>query len=183
MITVAGAGGIGFWTALALSRLASERIVVFDDDALEGSGAERLPNVRPFGRTLGKKVELLKFLAPSLDVRAEKFSRAHAGAIGVGDLLLDCTDLSVEQRAEFVEAARERGAEYLRASYDLRADGFLVVVARGLGFSRNPARGGYTFPPSIAHAMLAGGFVADVVHRLRRGELVELPQRLEVKKR
>lgn len=182
MIIIAGAGGVGFWTSLSLSRLLAERIVVFDDDALEGAGASRLLNVRPLGRAFEKKVHLLKFLASSVDVRAEKFSRAHAEVLSAGDLLLDCTDLSVEQRQEFVELARERGAEYLRASYDLRADVFVVVVARGLGFSRNPQRGGYTFPPSIAHAMLAGGFVADVAYRLRRGEQVELPARLEVRR-
>mgnify|MGYP001149285152 CR=1 FL=1 len=179
MVILIGSGGVGFWAALAIERM-GERVVVFDDDALEGTGALRLPDVRLFGRAFGKKVELLKFLARGVDVRAEKFSRAHADVVARGDILLDCSDLSSEQRAEFVEIARAREATYLRASYDLTPRAFVVVVARGLGFSRNPARGGYTLPPTIAHALVAGGFAADVVVRLLRGEDVRLPARLEI---
>jgi hypothetical protein len=177
-IIVIGAGGVGFWTALALSR--SQRLIVFDDDTLDGTGAERLPDTRIFGRAFDKKIELLKFIAQNIEVRNEKFSHHHAQVLSANDILLDCTDLSSEERREFVEVAKSRSARYIRASYDLTARSFIVVVACGIGFSRNPARGGYTIPPTISHAMIAGGFVSDVVNRILRDEQIKLPARLEI---
>lgn len=53
-VLVAGAGGVGFWMALALSRLVPHEIVVYDDDDLSGTGATRLPDVRLFGRPFRK---------------------------------------------------------------------------------------------------------------------------------
>jgi len=89
--------------------------------------------------------------------------------------------LSSERRREFVDVARDRGARYIRASYDLTPRSFIVVVAAGIGFSRNPARGGYTLSPTISNAMIAGGFTADVINRLLRDEQITLPARLEIK--
>lgn len=175
-ILIAGAGGVGFWLALALSRLVPHEIVVFDDDDLSGTGATRLPDVRPFGRPLKKKVDLLKFICPGVDVRAEKLTPA---AVSPDTIVVDATDMSHADRRALCAAARAAGSKYLRASYDARPDGFVVVVAAGVGFTTNPARGGYTLPPSIAQAMLGGGFAADVISRFLRGEDVVLPARLE----
>lgn len=182
MIHLIGCGGIGFYTGLSIAREGYE-LTVYDDDDLEGTGGMRLPSFRLFGKTVvRKKVHLLKLLAGDrVTAIAEKFSAAQE--VGRDDWLLDCTDMSHNQRRVLLDVARANGARYIRASCDLRRNGLLVVVAGSIGFTlRNSVadRTGYTISPSACHAMVAGGFAATVIIRLLRGEDVSLPQTLHI---
>jgi len=172
-VVIIGAGGVGFWLTVALRRDCPDlEVVVYDDDNfLGGFGAQRLPHV---ANKETKKVDYLKGFvqmvmrdeAPA--VKPEKFDGYHI-CLSSEDLVVDCSDMSLNLRKPIWDRCRSGGAKMLRVSYDGNG---IVVVARGLPFSTNPG-GNYAIVPTLAQSLWAGGVGAAAVEKLLKGEEVE----------
>lgn len=163
-VHVIGAGGVGFWLVAGLARSEVRPVVVYDTDDLSGGlGHMRLPVAPPTTR----KVDLLRgFLAVNfpggrlagIGFKAERFMGREALA---GDLVVDCSDMSGNDRRAVYKAVRQRKARYLRVSYDGAAS--VVVVAEGLPLVGDEAHAGYAAVPSLALSLAAGGIGAEVI--------------------
>lgn len=163
-IFICGAGGAGFWTAVALSRSGILNIKIFDDDDLQGGlGAQRLPIATP--TTL--KTDLLRgFLRVSFGGDCPVLvNRKFTGKeVRRNDIVLDCSDMSgVQRRAVWVEA-QKRGARCIRVSYD--GANSTVVVAEGLPLTGDENGAGYASVPSLALSLFTGGCAAEVLTKL-----------------
>jgi len=174
-IVLVGAGGVGFWLAVALRRDRPDvELVVYDaDNFAGGQGARRLPKVN---NPETKKVDFLKgwvrmvmgdqppeVIATKLTAEAFSF-----GQVMDETLVVDASDMGLEVRRPLWEACRKAGCQMLRVSYDGNG---CVVVARGLPLSSKPG-GGYTRVPTLAQSLWAGGVGAAAVERLLAGEEV-----------
>lgn len=173
-VVVIGAGGVGFWLSVCLRRdVPDVELIVYDNDTFEGGfGAQRLPYV---ANKATKKVDFLKGFvgmvmrdsAPT--VYACKFD---GGLIGINEpeatLIVDASDMGLEDRRPLWAACREAGCQMLRVSYDGNG---IVVVARGLPLASKPG-GGYSQVPSMAQSLWAGGVGAAAVEKLLRGGAV-----------
>lgn len=163
MIAIVGSGGVGFYTAIALSRSGILGITVFDDDDLRGGlGSSRLPLATPTTR----KVDLLRgFIRVNFGeppaVIAAKFT---GNEVQPGDIVVDCSDMSGVARRRVWTRAAKRGARCIRVSYD--GANSTVVVAEGLPMTTNEAAAGYANVPSLALSMAAGGIAGEVISRL-----------------
>lgn len=163
-IFICGAGGAGFWTAVALSRSGILNIKIFDDDDLRGGlGAQRLPIATP--TTL--KTDLLRgFLRVSLGGECPVLvNRKFTGKeVRANDIVLDCSDMSgVQRRAVWVEA-QKRGARCIRVSYD--GANSTVVVAEGLPLTGDEEASGYQNVPSLCLSLMTGGIAGEVLTKL-----------------
>jgi hypothetical protein len=161
----AGAGGAGFYLPPSLCRDGYD-VIVYDDDTLEGGmGHKRLPQASPPTR----KVDLLRgfCLAVMGDQGVLIVPRKFTGEeVAKGDLVIDCTDMSLTQRKPVYQRVIERGARYLRVSYDGRNN--TVVVAEGLPLRGRP-NGGYADIPDLALSFVAGGMGAIAVKKILQG--------------
>lgn len=173
-----GAGGIGFWMAVALARSHVDLIVYDYDDLVGGLGWSRLP--KPSNPEI-KKVTFLRGFClavmgdPAPKVVAEMFTGTE---VTTGDLVVDCSDMSLELRRPLWELCKVNGARCLRVSYDGLSN--TISVAEGLPFAGRPG-GGYREAPSLALSFAAGGIGALVVQRILDGycEHVEFQVTLE----
>lgn len=179
-VVLVGAGGVGFYLAVALRRdVPDVELIVYDDDNLEGGfGAQRLPYV---ANKLTKKVDFLKGFvrmvmrdSPPL-VKPQKVTvqdivdeTQFPYSWWEGSLVVDASDMGLEVRKPLWDSFRSRGAKMLRVSYDGNG---IVVVARGLPLASKPG-GGYSQVPSMAQSLWAGGVGAAAVEKLLRGEVV-----------
>lgn len=166
-----GAGGVGFYLTPSLVRAGVKDIVVYDTDTLEGGlGHMRLPRATP----TTKKIALLKgFIVASmgdLTTGVTFVDKLFTGEeVEKGDLVLDCTDMSLTNRKPMYERVVGNGARYLRINYDGH-NGGTVVVAEGLPLAGRP-NGGYTEMPDMALSQFAGGVGARVVQDIIAGKL------------
>lgn len=162
-VHVIGAGGVGFWLAVGLSR-SGLGIVVYDDDNLTGGmGHQRLPLATP--TTL--KTDLLRgFLRVNFGGRAPVFvtGRFSGSEVHEGDLVVDCSDMDGHTRKRVWKKARKGGARLLRVSYD--GANSTMVVAEGLPLTGNESASGYANVPSLALSLAAGGIGAETVLRM-----------------
>ena len=167
-IHLVGAGGAGFWTALSLVRSVDDpsRIVVYDDDDLQGGlGHSRLPVATP----TTKKVDLLRgFIRVAMGdtpptMRDVRFTGDEPVA---GDWVIDASDMATNVRAEVWKKARALGARCLRVSYD-GADS-TIVIAEGIPLETAGEQGGigYRNVPSLALSLAAGGIAAECIKRM-----------------
>lgn len=168
-VLIIGAGGVGFWLSIALSRAGIEHSVWDNDDFQGGLGHTRLPAIE---NSKTKKVAYLKGFtmtamgdeAPS--VVAGKFDPAKVGEefmTGLkGALIIDASDMGLPTRKKIWEAALEAGARMLRVSYDGTAGG-IVTVSEGLPFANKRTGGGYVDVPTLALSLAAGGIGATAV--------------------
>ena len=172
-VVVVGAGGVGWWTAVALCRdCRGRRLEVWDDDTFEGGlGATRLPSVYDPAM---KKVDYLKGWVEMVmgDVAPlcvdRRFTVQDCYGHDLSDtLVVDCTDMPLAERRVLWHYAKEAGAQMLRVSYDGAAGG-VVVVSRGLPLSGKPG-GGYAERPDLGLSLWAGGVGARAVLRVLDG--------------
>jgi hypothetical protein len=168
-----GAGGVGFYTAVALARSLPHGVElhIWDaDDFNGGLGYSRLPRV---SNPSTKKVAMLRgFITVSMgDVAPTVYDSLFTGAEArPGDLVVDCSDMSLTIRRPIWALAQSQGARCIRVSYDGLNE--TVVVAEGLPFmSGNAGKGGYRSSPSTALSFTAGGIAAIVVGKVLSGEL------------
>jgi|SRR5687767_14559919 len=163
-IHIVGAGGVGFWLAVGLSRANVGQVFVYDDDNLTGGlGHNRLPLATPATR----KVDLLKgFLRVNFGGELPEFvaSRFNGTEADKDDLVVDCSDMPGTRRRTMWTRAKKRGARLLRVSYD--GANSTVTIAEGLPIVLNEAASGYANVPSLALSLMAGGMGAEVVGRL-----------------
>jgi hypothetical protein len=99
------------------------------------------------------------------DIVLPVFRKARfSGLQGIvqGDIIIDCTDMSLNTRKRVWSKVRKVGCRLLRVSYDGR--GSTLVVSTGLPFMA-PAAGGYVAIPSLALSFAAGGIGAEAVKR------------------
>lgn len=177
-VVVMGAGGVGFWLAVALARdenLKDIHVHVFDDDTVEGSGGRRLPYA---AREDVHKVHLLNAFT-GLTMRDQGLtlhvSKAYLHSLqnwhAESDILVvDCTDMSGMARGRYKQMCDENPRfRYLRVSYD--GNGWFVI-SRGLPFEQDGAVGGYDRVPTMAQSFAAAGAGAAAVSRVIRGEIV-----------
>ena len=175
-VLVAGAGGAGMWSTLAL-RCAGAEVVVIDDDRIEEKNFVRLP--LPARRELvGRhKVEALR---ESFGIKGivGRYPNDVPSDIGKLDYVVDCTD---QPRTEHFAAAQELGAFYARAGYDAREPRRrqMVTVIVGVPVFGNPEPG-YTASVWVAApAVLAGVLVEALRFHERTGEPVVLSGTVE----
>ena len=128
-VLLVGAGGIGTWTALALTLSAGPnfRMLIVDDDVLEAHNLNRLPfPVTEALRREKKAVVLqryLKWLRPWLDIRyaidrIDTVEKAVAYArVASATIIVDAVDNPRSIRL-LKGAARRVGAHYLGLHYD-----------------------------------------------------------------
>lgn len=177
-VVVIGAGGVGFWTTVALMRDIPLGVVVevWDDDTVgeTGRGHLRLPAAYVGSR----KVDLLsKFIYAQMgdreivavfDKLTPTFLRARDER---GTLFADCTDMPTDTRRELVEEIRRSGGEYLRVSYDGLG---VVTVSPGVPFDVRGAKGGYEVVPDLDVSFIAGGVGARAIRKaIEEGIIVE----------
>lgn len=161
-----GSGGIGFWMAAALTRQQVDLVVYDYDNFVGGLGWSRLPKV---SNPETKKVSFLRgFCVAVMGDKAPKVVEDMfiGGNVNEGDLVVDCSDMSLGSRRVVWDRAKENGARCLRVSYDGRSN--TVVVAEGLPLVGRPG-GGYAEAPSLALSMAAGGIGALVVQQILAG--------------
>lgn len=173
-VVVIGAGGVGFYLVAAMRRDRPDvELIVYDDDSFEGgNGYRRLPKV---SNPATKKVDFLKGWVRMVmgDVPpatiTSKFSIADIRFADARDtLVVDASDMGLEDRQPLWKACREAGAQMLRVSYDGNG---IVVIARGLPLSSKPG-GGYALVPTMAQSFAAGGLGAMAVQLLLDGKEV-----------
>lgn len=174
-----GAGGIGFWMAVALARQHIDLTVYDYDNLVGGLGWSRLP--RPSNPEIKKVTFLRGFCLAVMGDQAPKIVEGRfngAGIVNAGDLVVDCSDMDLEVRRGIWTTCREAGARVLRVSYDGRNN--TVVVAEGLPLVGRSG-GGYAEAPDLALSFAAGGIGALVVQRILDGyaEHVEFQITLE----
>ena len=161
-----GAGGIGFWMAVALARAHVDLVVYDYDNLVGGLGWSRLP--KPSNPEIKKVTFLRGFCLAVMGDQAPKIveGRFVSSLVGEGDLVVDCSDMDLLVRQDIWKACREFGARCLRVSYDGRNN--TIVVAEGLPLMGRPG-GGYAEAPSLALSLAAGGIGALVVQRILDG--------------
>jgi hypothetical protein len=159
-----GAGGVGFWTLVALSRSGLQGLKVYDDDDLQGGlGATRLPQAT----ATTKKVNLLTgFIRVSMGGEPPVvLDRRFKGTeVRRNDLVVDCSDMDGNTRRAIYEQVVQRGGRYIRVSYD--GANSTVVMAEGLPITGDEAAAGYASVPSLALSLAAGGIAGEVLMRL-----------------
>lgn len=165
-IHIIGAGGVGFWTCVALSRAGVEYTVYDTDDLTGGLGHTRMPRA-----SLGtKKVSLLRgfCIAVMGDKPPTVVDALFTGAECVaGDFVIDCCDMELEARRVIYDRVKASGARYLRISYDGKNN--TMSVGEGLPL-RGRKGGGYSEVPGLALSFMAGGIGALAVQSLLKGE-------------
>lgn len=177
-IVIVGAGGVGFYVGLVLNRENHGRYLeVWDDDDFDdsdgGHGHERLPKVSD---KKTKKVDhLSNFAMISMGDKPipRKRQRLTVEIVkDVGDwsdcLVVDCTDMAIDQRRPLYDALIQAGAQYLRVSYDGAVG---VGVYTGLPLGARPG-GGYVEVPTLAQSLWASGLGAQAVHDILNGKQV-----------
>lgn len=177
-VVIIGAGGVGFWTTVALMRDIPWGIPVevWDDDdlGLTGNGHLRLP----LARQGEKKVQVLRrFIShimgdrSIIDTEARLTVEILRGCTEIGTLFVDCTDMSTDSRRELLQAIKETGGEYLRVSYDGLG---VVTVSPGVPFDAPGAKGGYEMTPDLDISFIAGGVGARAIRKaLEEGIIIE----------
>jgi hypothetical protein len=184
-ILILGAGGVGYWLAIALCRMMRGQqvaITVYDPDTFEGGdGFRRLPKPLKDNST---KVSLLKTMVSwsmgdPLPHVHEKFFLPEDFGNGNQEtwkqtLVVDATDMSLTKRVAIFDAAMAAGASYIRVSYD--GLGIVTVSPGPPLFAEGAAgEGGYGKLPHIGHAMMAAGVGASAVdYYLYVGKCLEL---------
>lgn len=164
-IFVIGAGGVGFWLSTSLAQMGVEHTVFDSDNLTGGLGYTRLPKASP----ATFKVDLLRgFCVAVLGCNAPQIKREkfYGTACALGDFVIDCTDMELNQRRGMWNQAKDHGARIIRVSYDGRND--TVVVAEGLPLASKPG-GGYHTVPTYALSLVAGGVGATVVKKILDG--------------
>jgi hypothetical protein len=182
-IVVAGAGA-GFWTVVDLCRMFSKdltikslTIEVYDDDTFEkGTGYRRLPKSHDPSQY---KVDALKTFVqyimgdPPPTIHRSKLTPKE---LLTGDwtktLVLDCTDMSVNDRLEFWDALKASGATGLRGSMDGTG---VAVVSPGppIVFGEDNLQG-YDIPTNQGQVSRAAGQLAEaVLYTIRTGKILE----------
>lgn len=164
-VHVVGAGGVGFWLSVALSRARVEH-TVYDDDTLTGGlGYSRVPKASPATKKVsllrGHSVVVMGDPAPAIVDR-----RFESPDCTAGDLVVDCTDMALPLRKELWAVCRDNGARLLRVSYDGKNG--TVVVAEGLPLAGRSG-GGYADVPNLALSFIAGGMGAMAVMAILKG--------------
>jgi hypothetical protein len=165
-IHIIGAGGVGFWVAVALAQAGVEFTIYDTDDLSGGLGHTRLPRAS----LSTKKVSLLR--GHCIAVWGSKpptvvdalFTGAECVA---GDYVIDCCDMELEARRVIYDSVKASGARYLRISYDGKNN--TVSVGEGLPL-RGRKGGGYSEVPGLALSFMAGGIGALAVQSLLKGE-------------
>lgn len=164
-VWVIGAGGVGFYLSLALSRAGIEHIVFDTDDLQGGLGWSRMPKASP----TTKKTALLRgFTLAVMGDRAPTMidAKFNGDECGEGDLVVDCSDMPLTARKIIWERARKQGARLLRVSYDGKNN--IVAVAEGLPlFGRQG--GGYQNLPGLDLSFVAGGIGCMTVRKILSG--------------
>lgn len=171
-----GAGGIGFWMAVALARSHVD-LTVYDFDNLQGGlGWSRMPKASPETA----KVSLLRgFCLAVMGDTAPKVvnGRFEPSAALQGDLVVDACDMALPERKALWEAVRAQGARILRVSYD--GAGGIISIAEGLPFA-GKAGGGYRETPNLALSFAAGGIGALVVQQILDGHTAHVEFQINV---
>lgn len=170
-IFIVGAGGVGFWTTVGLTRESVfERVRVYDPDTVEGSGGRRLP-IHPEATVTNnpphKVAVLADFIEFTMGETVPFRTNFHAGPFteqvyrvnySIKPLIVDCSDMATElKQYHFKQAIEDR--RYLRISYD--GNGW-VTVAKGLPIGP-PTVQGYAVVPNMAESLAAGGIGASAV--------------------
>lgn len=174
-IGVIGAGGVGFYLALILNRERFGRsLTVYDDDDFEGGrGHERLPRVHDRKTLKVNHLRNFSLMAMGDQFMTVKTEKLTPEMLKIGDwttkLLVDCTDMAIDQRRPLYDAIVRAGAQYLRVSYDGAVG---VGVFTGLPLGARPG-GGYVEVPTLAQSFWAGGLGAQAVHDILNGKQVE----------
>jgi len=176
-VIIIGAGGIGFWLALAFSRMDefdNRKIVVYDDDTLHGgNGYRRLP------RTLSPsmyKVDLLAqhlsmFNSPQDTVKRFTFVKRKFSLFDISKLkarlVIDATDAKLDWRTVLYRDLEKRFIPFVRCSYD----GTVVTFSRSVPLSISND-GGYNLVPNMGVSLAAAGICAEKIRRIIVGENV-----------
>jgi hypothetical protein len=166
-VVVAGAGS-AYWLVFALCRDTSGMIPieVYDDDTFEGgNGFRRLPKaISP----LAYKVDLLR--AQVVYVMGDIPPKIHRRKLLPSELLngdwtrtlvVDCTDMSIEDRKEWWKALKASNAKGLRMALD--GTGVATVSPGPPLISGNGGRQGYGVTPGLSQAMRAAGQGAEAI--------------------
>lgn len=172
-VLIVGTGGVGFYLSLALNRNLPHgvELVCYDADTFEGGlGHSRLPRVI---NPATKKVDFLRRFAVTAfgDRPMTVVPGFFAGSdVSETDLVVDCSDMNLDQRRPIWNTVQASGARILRVSYDGLNE--TVVVAEGLPLmSGNNGAGGYRARPLLDLSMAAGGLGSIVVRKILAGEL------------
>lgn len=164
-VHIVGAGGVGFWLAVGLARTEVRPIEIFDVDDLQGGlGHMRLPNVsspETLKTQLLRGFLLMNFNGGRLNEIQFRNARFTGHEAVEGDLVIDCTDMSGDDRRAVRDVVRRQGARYLRVSYDGAAS--VVAVSEGLPLTGDESHAGYAAVPSLALSLAAGGIGAEVI--------------------
>jgi hypothetical protein len=176
-VVIIGAGGVGFWTTVALMREMPWGIPVEvwdDDDLMEGNGYLRLPVA---SKSMHKVQLLHNFIVHSMGDRSirpipQKLDcKQLRGNDERGTLFADCTDMPTDARRDLAEVIRHTGGEYLRVSYDGLG---VVTVSPGVPFDAPGAKGGYEMTPDLDISFIAGGVGARAIRKaLEEGIIIE----------
>lgn len=179
-IVIAGVGGIGYYAAMLLSKIFSDRMEIhtFDPDNFEGGhGHERLPKVV---KTSYNKVDMVR--VHSIHVmgaangpipHAERFTADHFQGTSINwteAILVDCTDMSNPDKKPIYDAARAAGiVQIFRGSFDGSGE---MGVYKGLPFTRTGDSGaGYGQIPNAAHGFTAAGMlVLSIIRFFNEGK-------------
>lgn len=176
-IVVLGAGGVGFWLGVSLSRAGVEYEIWDDDNFMGGLGHTRLPVVED---QKTKKVNFLRGFvmmamgddpprAVPMKFSPDKWNPEDLEGRGMleglaGALIVDASDMGLPVRKKIWASAREARARCLRVSYD-GAQGGIVTVSEGLPFANKRTGGGYADTPDLALSLAAGGIGAKAVRQ------------------
>lgn len=179
-IHVVGAGGVGYWLAVALARDLSKdfSLTVWDNDTVEGTGALRLPKASPDNTKVESLGGFVHYCMgnemPELNFRRLTPEEVNLH-VKARDVVVDCTDSPTDERQELWAAIEVQEAHPIRVSYD--GDDSVVVVSSDLPIALGRVRSGgnYRRIPSLALSFVAGGLGAEVVRHLIGNDVEVFP--------
>lgn len=166
-IVIAGAGGVGFWLTVALSRAlrGSPSIEVYDPDTFEGgNGHLRLPKNIPTTYKVDSLRLFISFVMGDPPPAVHR-SLLLPEEIRTGDwsktLVLDCTDMDQEPREAFWKAIKESRATGIRVSYD--GLGIATISPGPPIWIGDDGNGDYAIIPNLPQSFGAAGLGAQAV--------------------
>jgi hypothetical protein len=177
-VVIAGAGS-AYWLVMAICRDIGGDIPieVYDDDTFEGgNGFRRLP--KPYDKGI-YKVDLLhtqiKFVMGDIPPIIHR-RKLLPEEILTGDwsrtLLIDCTDMSIEDRFKWWKALKSSKAKGLRMALD--GTGVATVSPGPPLIVGNGGPQGYGVTPNLSQAMRAAGQGSEsIIYFLLTGEPLE----------